>query len=173
MLKYIAAIFVTVIYLAGASLQAAETTPDDPQQSGEKEDHKLPRFVTFRAPAANLRTGPGKRYPIDWVIAAKGWPVEVIAEVDQWRKVRDWDGDTGWVNRIMLSGKRSVLVKTDNAKLRDDPGDNARAIATIKTHAHGQIKTCAKDWCKIDFGSESGWLPVKDLWGVYAGETLD
>jgi len=40
----------------------------------------LPRFVSLRAAEVNLRTGPGVRYPIDWVYHRRGLPVEVIDE---------------------------------------------------------------------------------------------
>ena len=33
-------------------------------------------------------------------------PVEVIAEYDTWRKIRDWQGTVGWVHQSMLDGGR-------------------------------------------------------------------
>ena len=42
----------------------------------------IPRFVTLRAREVNVRTGPGVRYPIDWVFQRPNLPVEVVAEFD-------------------------------------------------------------------------------------------
>ena len=50
----------------------------------------VPRFVTLRSDEVNVRTGPGERYPIEWVFTRKGMPVEILAEFDVWRKIRDW-----------------------------------------------------------------------------------
>ncbi|MDH3739779.1 MAG: hypothetical protein OER92_11340, partial [Alphaproteobacteria bacterium] len=39
----------------------------------------LPRFVSLRADAVNLRTGPGRRYPIDWVYTRSDLPIKIVA----------------------------------------------------------------------------------------------
>ena len=52
----------------------------------------LPRFVSLKSAEVNLRTGPGTRYPIEWVYKRRALPVEIIAEFDNWRRVRDWEG---------------------------------------------------------------------------------
>ena len=69
-------------------------------------DLPIPRFVSIGADRANLRTGPGVRYPIVWVLQRRGLPVMVSAEFDHWRKIRDADGAEGWVHRSLLSGPR-------------------------------------------------------------------
>lgn len=43
------------------------------------------RFVTVKAEKANVRAGPGKRYPVRWVFTQPGVPVEIMAEYDNWR----------------------------------------------------------------------------------------
>ena len=53
---------------------------------------QLPRFEALHADKVNLRSGPGDRYPIQWVYVRRDWPVEVIAQWDHWRRVRDWEG---------------------------------------------------------------------------------
>src|ERR1700745_1267941 len=71
----------------------------------------VPRFVTLRSDQVNVRTGPGERYPIEWVFTRKGMPVEILAEFDVWRKIRDWQGTEGWVHQRMVTGNRAVIVK--------------------------------------------------------------
>ena len=71
----------------------------------------LPRFVSLRAALVNLRTGPGVRYPIDWVYNRAGLPLEVVDEFETWRKVRDWEGSIGWIHQSMLSGERKVMIR--------------------------------------------------------------
>ncbi len=55
----------------------------------------LPRFDSLRSGEVNLRTGPGVRYPVDWIYTRREMPVEVIAEFEAWRKNRDWQGTEG------------------------------------------------------------------------------
>src|SRR5258706_546116 len=71
----------------------------------------LPRFVSLKSEEANVRTGPGTRYPIQWVYHRAGMPVEIVEEYDLWRKIRDVEGTTGWVHKTMLAGNRTALIK--------------------------------------------------------------
>ncbi|MDP6882831.1 MAG: SH3 domain-containing protein, partial [Rhodospirillales bacterium] len=66
----------------------------------------LPRFVNLRANEANMRTGPGVQYPVEWVFVRPDLPLEVIAEYRTWRKVRDWQGTQGWMHQSMLDSRK-------------------------------------------------------------------
>jgi len=131
-----------------------------------EESYQLPRFVTIRAKEINLRTGPGERYPIDWVIKAKGWPLEITAEFDNWRRVRDYQGTSGWVHRVMLSKKHTVVNTQDNVILRRAPGPDAQPRAHVVAGVHGELKKCEKSWCEVNFDGGKGWLPASALWGA-------
>ena len=90
---------------AGAQTPAEATQrPAPPGRTGLP----LPRFVTLRANEVNLRSGPGTRYPIDWVYRRSGMPVEIIDEFDTWRRIRDWQGTEGWVHQSMVQGRRGI-----------------------------------------------------------------
>src|SRR6267142_2138473 len=77
----------------------------------------IPRFASLRPDEANVRTGPGPRYPIDWVFKRKGMPVEIVAEYDNGRKIRDWQGASGWVHQSLLSGKRGFIIPAKPASV--------------------------------------------------------
>jgi SH3-like domain-containing protein len=81
----------------------------------------LPRFVSLRASEVNLRTGPGIRYPIEWVFKRRDLPVEVVDEFESWRRIRDWEGTLGWVHQSMLRGRRTALVTGEPRVLRRAP----------------------------------------------------
>src|SRR5207248_1613382 len=63
----------------------------------------VPRFVSLHADRVNLRTGPGDRYPIEWVLTRKEMPVEITGQLEHWRRIRDWEGTAGWVHERMLT----------------------------------------------------------------------
>src|SRR5438477_10938197 len=78
-----------------------------PAAAGESEaGQKLPRFVSLRSDQVNLRVGPGENYPIEWVLARKDMPVEVVEEFENWRIIRDGQGSEGWVHDSMVTVKR-------------------------------------------------------------------
>jgi SH3-like domain-containing protein len=133
----------------------------------------LPRFATLRSDEVNMRTGPGTRYPIEWVYTRRGLPVEVIAEYDIWRRVRDPEGTEGWVHKTELTGKRAAVITTETRELRDDRDDAAPVNAHLETGAIGQIISCAPDWCKVKFDGIKGYLHKSEFWGAYPSETFD
>ena len=71
----------------------------------------LPRFASLKAEKVYLRTGPGQRYPVDWIFLRRGLPVEIVSEFEHWRRIRDWRGTESWIHRAMLSGRRTVIAK--------------------------------------------------------------
>jgi len=80
------------------------------QKTGRETGLALPRFVSLKSKSVNLRVGPGRKYAITWRYQRRGLPVEVIQEFDQWRRIRDADGVTGWVLHSLLSAKRTAVV---------------------------------------------------------------
>lgn len=134
---------------------------------------KLPRFASLKAAEVNLRTGPGKRYPVEWVLTYRNMPVEIVGEFDGWRKVRDWRGSEGWVHRSMLSGQRWAMVRKGIQPLRRTPEPTAPLVARIEPKAIGRVLECRKSWCRIDFVGFEGWMRRAQFWGVYPKETLD
>ena len=136
----------------------------------------IPRFVSLRSNHINARSGPGARYPIEWVYMQKSAPVEIIAEFEFWRKIKDWQGSESWVHKSMLSGKRSVKVITpgeNNVYAKDD--FKAKIIAKVEDEVVGEIEKCPvnNSFCKIKFASITGWVPRQNLYGIYPEEIID
>ena len=148
----------------GAGKAEATTGADRPGQTGLP----LPRFVSLRAAKVNLRTGPGIRYPIDWVYQRRGLPVEVIGEFDTWRRIRDHEGTVGWVHQSMLRGTRTVLLRDRLRVLRQDPEDGAPAVARLEPGVIGELDRCAGAWCRIEVQGLKGWIRQGEVYGVDA-----
>ncbi len=133
----------------------------------------LPRFASLRAGEVNVRTGPGVRYPVEWVFVYRHMPVEIVAEFDTWRRVRDWQGTEGWVHQSMLSGRRTVIVTAGRRALRDEPARTSRIVAEVEERVVGRLLECRTMWCRIEFAGLKGWIRRSVIWGVYDGETFD
>ena len=159
--------------LAAAPALAVDETDNSDIISKGGSGLPIPRFASLRASDVNLRTGPGTRYPIDWVFTHQGMPVEITAEYEMWRRVRDAEGDEGWVHKNALSGKRFIIVTGSTRELRRDPDTNAAIAAHLQAGAIGQLASCTKDWCKIKFDAAKGYLPKSDFWGAYGPEVFD
>ena len=81
------------------------------KERGRVTNLPIPRYVSIKTDECNVRRGPSLNHRIDWVFQRKGMPVEVTAEHGHWRRVRDRDGEGGWVHYSLLSGVRTVIVE--------------------------------------------------------------
>lgn len=143
----------------------------------------LPRFVTTRSHPINVRVGPGTRYEIAWNYTVSGLPVEIVQEFDTWRKIRDVDGDEGWVHQSLLSGGRAgfatPLIANGEVIMRTGKSDDAAIRARLAPGVRVSISECDGTWCNVAAGqpgekqSYSGWVPQAELWGVYPDEEFD
>jgi SH3-like domain-containing protein len=134
---------------------------------------KVPRFVSLRSNTVNVRTGPGMQYPIVWVFVRDGMPVEVTAEFDTWRKIRDIDGAEGWVHQNLLSGTRTGIIQGEVRTLLRTPEINGVPVLQAEPGVMGRILACNIAWCRMEIDKRRGWLPREQIWGVYPGEAID
>ena len=135
----------------------------------------LPRFVSLRANEVNLRTGPGVQYPIDWVFRRQNLPVEIIAEFKTWRKIRDWQGEQGWIHQSMVAGKRTVIITGNTRRLRSKANAKSKSVARIENYVIGNLLSCpgAEGWCRVEVDGFKGWLRRVEFWGVHRNESLE
>jgi len=137
----------------------------------------LPRFVSLKSGTVNVRKGPDQRlYPVAWIYKKRGLPVEIFAESDNWRRIRDSDGNSGWVNQSLLSGKRTAMtapwLKEQALLMRKTPSDDGQIVAKVEAGVVGSLRQCDGNWCEMEIKTHRGWFKQGDLWGVYPGETI-
>lgn len=172
-------IFLAVLLALLAGLGAAPAALAQDNPSGLP----LPRFVTTRSHPINVRVGPGTRYDIAWSYSVSGVPVEIVAEFDTWRKIRDVEGDEGWVHQSLLSGDRAgyatPLLANGEVGMHVDKSEDAGLRARLAPGVRVSISECDGAWCRIAAGQPgerqaySGWVRQAELWGVYANEVFD
>ena len=178
------AVFIAVIQIGFTGVSFAQSEPDtlDTEKAQESNPYfnnsglPLPRFISFSSNKVFMRTGPGLRYPIRWIYTKKGLPIEVMQEFDTWRKIRDYEGEEGWVHQSLLSGKRTAIVQTEKNKpaaLMKKPDLMAKPVAMIESKVVIPLEECGKDWCKTEIQGFDGWIEKKFIWGVYAGSEFD
>lgn len=145
----------------------------------------LPRFATTRSAPINVRVGPGQKYDVAWIFTKPGTPVEIIAEFDIWREVRDFDGSEGWIQQNLLSGSRAGLVapwkKGASIPLVASASSDAGIRAYLGAGFRVDIRKCDGTWCQVDAVDHddnghattySGYLKQSDIWGAYEGEAF-
>jgi len=110
----------------------------------------LPRFASTRSAPINVRVGPGQKYDLAWIYNKAGMPVEITAEFDIWRKIRDFDGSEGWVQQNLLSGSRAGLVapwkKDGTFPLLAGASADAAVRAYLPSGFKVDIRRCDGSW---------------------------
>jgi SH3-like domain-containing protein len=168
---------------AGAAAGAAavvvakppEPAPPPKPTIGSATGLPLPRYAALGSNQVNLRIGPDLRYKIEWTYQRKDLPVQIVEEHQIWRRIRDPDGTEGWVQRPLLTSRRSFLVAGEERALRRRPEDNAEPVARLKPGVIGSLRKCDADsaWCEARVGDYRGWIRRGEIWGVTAGEAVN
>ncbi|MDX1917163.1 MAG: SH3 domain-containing protein [Rickettsiaceae bacterium] len=136
--------------------------------SGADKKPNLPRFASIKASEANTRAGPGMNYHLLFLYQYRGIPVEIIAEYDQWRKIRDINGDEGWIHSSILSGKRYVMIKTqEEIFLHSKDSAKSEILARLSKYYTCQLLKHLNSWCKVKCAEYTGWVERKYIWGLY------
>ncbi|MFO1111529.1 MAG: SH3 domain-containing protein [Bradyrhizobium sp.] len=137
----------------------------------------IPRYVSLKSDHVNVRAGPTKDNDVAWVYTRAGLPVEITAEFENWRRVRDSEGSEGWVYHSMLSGRRTAVVtmksKNELAPLYDRADPASAVAAKLQAGVVAQVKKCSSGWCRVTGNGFDGWIEQQRLWGVYEGERVD
>lgn len=193
-------LFVTLLVVLGVILSFAERPAHaadasvklDPSSKvvklGRATGLPLPRYASLKFKKTNLRVGPGTKYGVSWAYKRKGMPVEIIQEFDNWRRIRDFEGTTGWVLHSLLSARRTAIVApwkrnfnaeagADLAQLallngKDDASRDSRTIARLQPGLQVGVESCQSGWCAVKADAVKAWLPQEKLWGVYRDEQV-
>ena len=141
---------------------------------GQVTGYKIPRFVSLKSDEVNLRIGSSTNYPIILKYVTKNMPIEITDEYERWRKIRDKDGNEGWIRKDLLKGDRfTIIIKNNKSKINMFSKPNGVPIGEIGELNIARIKVCLEKWCKIKFDNHKGWMNKKNLWGIYENETIN
>jgi SH3-like domain-containing protein len=167
---------IVALALAGFA-QAASGAQGTGEATGSASGLPVPRFVSLKSDRVNVRAGPNKDQDVRWVYTRAGMPVEITAEFENWRRIRDWEGAEGWVYHSLLSGRRSAVVvpksKEELVPLYDSSSTASAVVAKLQSGVLGTLKTCDGKWCRLTAKDFDGWIEQERLWGAYPNEKVE
>ena len=145
--------------------------------TGTQSGLPVPRFVSLKSDRVNVRGGPAKDHDVTWVYTRSGLPVEITAEYENWRRIRDWEGAEGWVYHSLLSGKRTAVIitkdKEEPVPLYRSADLEASVTARLQSGVLASVKSCTGAWCRISGKDFDGWVRQERLWGAYPNEKVE
>ena len=124
-------------------------------------------FKSIGTAAAVLYDGPsakGKKM----FVAPRGMPVEVLATVNNWIKIRDQLGDVLWVDRAELATQRTVIMLS-NATVRSSALDSATIVFQAERGVVLDLidPAPAAGWVRVKHrDGAAGFVRATEVWGV-------
>ena len=124
-------------------------------------------FLSLKNNEVNVRVGPSKKYPIKFTYKKKYLPLEILDISETWRKIKDFEKNSGWIHISQLSKKKSAINAKNNSILYKKSTIYSEPIAKLEIGRLVLIKKCKDKWCKITSGDYSGWISQSSLWGKF------
>ena len=140
---------------------------------GKETGLEIPRYVSLKSDDANIRVGPSKNYPIEIKYVKRNYPLKVLEEYEEWRKVEDFNNNIGWIHKSLISGIRTGIVLSNDNK-------NIKLFNTLGGSVIGEIgmgnivflEKCKIDLCLVSSENFKGWMDKKYIWGVKEKEII-
>ena len=122
-------------------------------------------FLSLKNSEVNLRQGPSLKHPIKLVYKKKFLPVIVLDKSGNFKKIKDFENNSGWIHTTQLSNRKSAINIKSHSVLYKKPTIFSKPIAKLEVGRLVLIKKCKVKWCKINSENFKGWVEKKYLWG--------
>ena len=141
---------------------------------GKETGLEIPRYVSLKSNDANIRVGPSKNYPIEIKYILINYPLKVLEEYEEWRKVEDFQMNIGWIHKSLISGNRTgIVLSNDNKTIKLLNTLDGIVIGEIGKGNIINLEKCKIDWCLVSIGNFKGWMHKKYIWGVKESEIIE
>jgi len=122
-------------------------------------------FLSLKNNKVNLRQGPSFDYPIKLIYNKRYLPIIILDKYDTWKKIKDFENNSGWIHVSQLSKKKSAINIKNQSVLYKKSTIYSEPIAKIEIGRLLLIEKCKINWCKITTGNYEGWILKNYLWG--------
>ncbi len=121
--------------------------------------------VCVAVASASSRRGPGERYEIVWDKIDKNYPLEVLGKKDSWYYVKDYAGDTSWINRSFVNTWKTVITKKERVNVRSGPGSDNTSVFMVDSGVPFRVIKTEGEWIQIQHADgDAGWIHRNMVW---------
>ena len=147
-MKFIISLILTILFTKICYAEVGKETGLD-----------IPRYISLKSNDANIRVGPSTNYSIVIKYIQRSYPLKIIEEYDDWRKVEDFKKNNGWIHKSLISGNRTgIILSNKNDKINIYNTMEGEIIGNIGTGNIIYINKCKIDWCLISINEYKGWV---------------
>jgi len=124
--------------------------------------------ASIKKDKVNVRSAP--RLKSDVLFQAHlGYPVEVATTKGKWAKIKDWQGNVGWVYRPLISRKvHTAVIMPERVNIRKGPGLRYGVVAQAECGEVYKVFKKKNGWVKVGYYLENqqvGWIRHDLVWG--------
>ena len=101
-------------------------------------------------------------------VISRGYPVEIVVTVEGWVKIRDAGGELAWVEAKNLSERRTLMVKTKLADIRQSAADNAPLSFQAEQNVLLElVELTGNGWARVTHrDGQGGYIKISQVWGA-------
>lgn len=128
------------------------------------------KMLSVKAEKVQVMSEPEKNSRAKWEYA-KGFPLDTKSSQGKWVKVVDFEKDSGWVLKNLLSDEPTVIVKANKntdgkINIHTEPDKDSKIIGQAFYGVVFKKIEDKKGWVKVQHDSGlTGWVKSSFLWG--------
>lgn len=122
-------------------------------------------YMSLKPNKVNLRSGPNKDFSILYTYKLRFMPVKIVGEYDNWFKIIDKDGDSGWISEQLLSKARTIITLNDIQLLYSNYNKEAYPMYRVEKNVIAKLLKCKENRCKVKIKKIKGWFDKNTIWG--------
>jgi len=120
--------------------------------------------LTVAVPKANIRSGPGTQYDIIWQVY-KYYPIKVIKKTGSWYRFSDFEGDKGWIYKLLVRKISSVITTKEKCNIRSGPGTKYSVVFTTEKGVAFKVIKRKGSWIHVRHADgDEGWIYKSLVW---------
>jgi SH3-like domain-containing protein len=123
------------------------------------------KYLSLKNDEVNVRLGPSFQHPVKLTYKKKYLPLIILEKSENWRKIKDFKNNSGWIHISQLSKRETAINLVDNSLMHQKPTVYSNPVAKLELGRLVLIKKCKNKWCKVKSGNFSGWILKNSLWG--------
>ena len=113
---------------------------------------------SISSPKVNVRAGPGTNFPILWVFKMQGYPIKTTAKYGHWYKIKDVEGEEGWIHQMFVSQLETAVVRGPQPATLYKDRDGTYPLLKLEAGVLVLLKRCALGLCEVEVSGEEGWI---------------
>jgi SH3 domain protein len=126
-------------------------------------------FISVKVKQAILFEGPSKTTEKRYIVT-EGYPLEVLVNLKDWKKVKDHNGKISWIESKYTHNERTVLILKDDAVIFNQANDNSHKLANVDKSVVLKLNSTllVGNWAEVKTQIEGliGFINIEEVWGL-------